>query len=104
MDDFSMGHTSISILQKNYFDYIKIDGNLIKQLSNERSQSIVSSIVHLGEELDFNVIAEYVETAEQRDMLLGMGCRIFQGYLYYKDMPGIELIELLQANDAKQAV
>lgn len=36
MDDFSMGHTSITILQKNYFDYVKIDGNLIRALENER--------------------------------------------------------------------
>lgn len=102
MDDFSMGHTSISILQKNYFNYIKIDGNLIKQLDNERSRSIVASIVKLGNELNFSVIAEYVETATQRDTLNDMGCHIFQGYLYYKDMPADELAALLDSQPAKQ--
>lgn len=97
MDDFSMGHTSISVLQKNHFDYIKIDGNLIRQLEeNERSRSIVSSIVDLGERLNFSVIAEYVETAAQRDMLDEMGCHVFQGYLYYKDLPIEQLVELVQ--------
>lgn len=95
MDDFSMGRTSISILQKNYFDYIKIDGNLIKQLDNERIRSIVASIVKLGKELDFGVIAEYVETEKQRNILLSTGCDIFQGYLYYKDIPIEELTDKL---------
>ena len=96
MDDFSMGHTSIAFLQKNYFDYVKIDGNLIKALSNERSQSIVSSIVNLGRELNFKVIAEFVETEKQKEKLLDMGCGIFQGYLYYRDMPVDELAVLLK--------
>lgn len=96
MDDFSMGHTSISILQKNYFDYIKIDGKLIKQIENERIRSIVSSITKLGRELNFKVIAEYVETEKQRDILLGMGCEIFQGYLYYKDIEIDALNDILQ--------
>lgn len=96
MDDFSMGHTSISFLQKNYFDYIKIDGNLIKQIENERVQSIVSSIVQLSKELRFRVIAEYVETEKQRDILLGMGCYILQGYLYYKDLDISEINAALE--------
>ncbi len=96
MDDFSMGHTSVSILQKNYFDYIKIDGNLIKQLDNERIRSIVSSIIKLGSDLNFNVIAEYVETEKQRDVLLGMGCHIFQGYLYYKDLDAGQIADVLR--------
>ena len=96
MDDFSMGNTSITILQKNCFDYVKIDGNLIKQLDNERCMSIVSSIVQLGTQLNFSVIAEYVETEEQRNKLLRIGCNIFQGYLYYKAMPCAQMKELLQ--------
>ena len=87
---------SHSILQKNYFDYIKIDGKLIKQIENERIRSIVSSITKLGRELNFKVIAEYVETEKQRDILLGMGCEIFQGYLYYKDIEIDALNDILQ--------
>ena len=104
MDDFSMGHTSISILQKNYFNYIKIDGNLVRMLDkNERSRSIVSSIVRLGKQLNFTVIAEFVETPEQRDMLAEMGCHIYQGYLYYKDMPADDLEQLLKEQKSAQA-
>ena len=103
MDDFSMGHTSISILQKNYFDYIKIDGNLIRQLAeNERCRSIVASIVHLGDQLHFSVIAEYVESEVQQRMLEEMGCYIYQGYLYYRDMPMEQLIRLLSRQGEKE--
>lgn len=96
MDDFSMGNTSITILQKNYFDFVKMDGSLIRNLQNERTQSIVSSIIQLGQRLNFRVIAEYVETEEQRDQLLAMGCDTFQGYLYYKDMPVENLVGILK--------
>lgn len=98
MDDFSMGHTSISFLQKNYFNYIKIDGNLIKNIDNERCKSIVESIVQLGKQLNFNVIAEYVETEKQKDILYDMGCYIYQGYLYYKDVEIEELLSLIEGN------
>lgn len=96
MDDFSMGNTSITILKKNYFDYVKIDGSLVKALDNERVRSIVSSIINLGKQLNFEIVAEYVETKEQRDKLLEIGCEIFQGYLYYKDMPIQELIDIIK--------
>ena len=96
MDDFSMGHTAISLLRKNYFNYIKIDGHLIRDLENERSQSIVASIIELGKGLNFKVIAEYVETEKQRNLLAELGCGIYQGYLYYKDMPIEQLKGLLK--------
>ena len=95
MDDFSMGHTSISLLRKNYFDYVKVDGHLVRDLENERCRSIVASIVRLGKTLNFRVIAEYVETEAQRAELSRMGCKIYQGYLYYRDMPADALCELL---------
>ncbi len=96
MDDFSMGHTAISLLRKNYFNYIKIDGHLIRDLENERSQSIVASIIELGKGLNFKVIAEYVETEKQKNLLEELGCGIYQGYLYYKDMPIDKLAGLLK--------
>lgn len=99
MDDFSMGHTSITFLQKNYFDYIKIDGNLIKDIHNERSRNIVLSIISLGKKLNFDIVAEYVECAMQKDTLLEMGCNIFQGYLYYKDMSKNDFLVLLQKDN-----
>ena len=83
LDDFSMGHTSLQYLQHNQFDLVKLDGNLVKSLlGNERTKEIVGSIVHLSRSLNFKVLAEYVETAEQKEALEQLGCLLYQGYLF----------------------
>ncbi len=93
MDDFGMGYSSMSYLQNSNFDYVKLDGSLIREISvNPRSKEIVKTICQLSEKLNFEVIAEYVETEEQRDLLRSLGCRIYQGYFYGKAMPLEELI------------
>lgn len=93
MDDFGMGYSSMTYLQNSSFDYVKMDGSLIREIStNSRSKEIVKTICQLSEKLGFEVIAEYVETEEQRDLLLSLGCRLYQGYLYGKAMPVEELI------------
>ena len=74
IDDFGMGHTSIVYLQSNYFDVVKLDGSLVNTiLENSTDQKIVASVVELGEKLGVKVIAEYVETEEQRDKLKELG-------------------------------
>ena len=83
LDDFSMGHTSLQYLQHNQFDIVKLDGNLVKSLlTNDRTKEIINSIVYLSKSLDFKVLAEYVETEEQRVALEAIGCCLYQGYLY----------------------
>ena len=98
MDDFSMGHTSIAFLQNSTFDYVKLDGSLVKNIDNERSRNIIESIVNLGKTLNFEVVAEYVETHEQKFKLEALGCNIYQGYLYYKPMKVEDLIRELHKN------
>ena len=102
LDDFSMGKTSITYLQNNHFDYVKLDGSLVKNLDNERSQDIVLSIVKLGKDLDFDVIAEYVENIEIVDKLASLGCYIYQGYYYSKPLNFENFIILLQDDLAKR--
>ena len=83
LDDFSMGHTSLQYLQYNKFDMVKLDGNLVRSiLENERTKEIINSIVYLSHSLGFKVIAEFVETREQRDALESIGVNLYQGYLY----------------------
>lgn len=94
VDDFSMGHTSVKYLQTNLFDLVKLDGSLITDLvHNQRSQEIVSSIVHMANNMNFAVLAEYVEVTEQRDLLERLGCHLYQGYLY---SPAVPLEEFMQ--------
>lgn len=83
IDDFGMGYTSLKYLQTNKFNIVKLDGSLTRDiLNNEVNQKIIHSIVELGSTLGFDIIAEYVETAEQRDKLLELGCKIYQGYYF----------------------
>jgi EAL domain-containing protein (putative c-di-GMP-specific phosphodiesterase class I) len=98
MDDFSMGNTSIRFLQDTLFDYVKLDGSLVKNLDNDRAQNIIESIIKLGSSLNFEVIAEFVETEEQKEKLKNMGCFIYQGYLYYKAIPYDDVIKVLKNN------
>lgn len=85
IDDFGMGHTSILYLQSSSFGVVKLDGSLVRDIeTNTTNQNIVSSIVTLARKLDIEVIAEFVETSQQRDKLLELGCNWYQGYLYEK--------------------
>lgn len=91
IDDFGMGHTSLVYLESSYFCVVKLDGSLTKECQNERYQEIISSITRLSHNLHFDVIAEYVETKEQREKLQELGCTGFQGYLYSPALPLEEL-------------
>ena len=90
-----MGSTSLTYLQNNHFDYVKLDGSLVSNIENERSKNIIGSIISLGKDLDFKVIAEYVETEVQEKILKELGCDIVQGYLYSKAVAKEEIIKLL---------
>lgn len=87
LDDFGMGHNSILQLQDGLFDEVKLDGNLVTQLlTNERSRDIISGIVRISKDLHCRIVAEYVETAELRDLLKNLGCSIYQGYFYSRPL------------------
>ena len=97
MDDFGMGATSILYLKECIFDTVKIDGSLVTGLmTNPVCSELIGSIVKLGQTLAFTVIAEYVETEAQRDRLIGLGCRQFQGYLYSKALAPAELAAFIR--------
>lgn len=88
IDDFSMGNTSIKYLQINLFSLIKLDGSISKSvLNNDRSYEIVSSITKLANDLGIQVLAEFVETEEQRKILENADCHWYQGALYSLAFP-----------------
>lgn len=83
IDDFSMGQTSLNYLKDNLFDLIKLDGSLVKSLfTHQNSREIISSITHLASSLNMSVLAEFVETEEQKEALHQIGCDCYQGWLY----------------------
>lgn len=100
MDDFGMGHSSMSSMQNNHFSHVKLDGNLVKDvMKNERSADIIQAICNLANKLDCQIIAEFVETEEQKEKLRELGCEIYQGYLYSKALPFDDFIDFLIENN-----
>lgn len=83
MDDFGMGYTSLLYIRHFNIDTIKIDGSIIRDILRDKScQDIVSSMVYLCKTLNIRVIAEYVEEADQYELLKLLGCSEYQGYLF----------------------
>jgi EAL domain-containing protein (putative c-di-GMP-specific phosphodiesterase class I) len=77
MDDFGTGYSSLLHLQSFPFDVLKIDRSFVHSMTNTReARKIVAAIVGLGRSLDLVTIAEGVETEEQSEMLLRLGCRL----------------------------
>lgn len=99
IDDFGMGHTSLIYLQSNYFDVVKLDGSLVKSiLTSTTNQKIVSSVVDLSKKLDIHVVAEFVETEDEKNTLCDLGCFWYQGYLYSPAIPLDKFLSYLKAH------
>ncbi|MCP3717645.1 EAL domain-containing protein [Paraburkholderia sp. CNPSo 3281] len=83
IDDFGTGYSSLAYLKRFDIDYLKIDRSFVQNLSvDENNQVLCEAMVVLAHKLGIQVIAEGVETVEQRDFLKSMGCDFAQGYLY----------------------
>nr|WP_198982357.1 EAL domain-containing protein [Herbaspirillum sp. ASV7] len=96
LDDFGTGYSSLSYLGRFPIDQLKIDQSFVRRLhSDAATASIVRSIIMLGQSLELSIIAEGVETREQRDLLHAHGCTLYQGYWYGKPMPGEQFRLLL---------
>ena len=93
VDDFGMGYSSLSYLQKLPFSELKIDRSFTSRIHEAGTLAIVRSIIQIAYNLEIDVVAEGVETKEQADVLYGLGCNCAQGYLFYKPMSFRELEE-----------
>lgn len=103
IDDFGTGYSSLSYLRRFPVDTLKIDQSFVKTMDAE-NYAIVKTIVGLARNLDLNVVAEGVETADQHKRLALAGCGSAQGYLYAQPMPaqGIGVFIESSQRNAKQ--
>jgi len=104
MDDFGIGYSSLNYLRLFPFDKIKIDRSFVNDLSNgnDLSFAIVQAVTRLAGVLDVPTTAEGIETREQLELVRAAGCTEFQGYLFSKPRPAVEIMQLLQV-DARVA-
>lgn len=97
VDDFGIGFSSLSYLQKLPFAELKIDRSFINGIQDAGTLAIVRSIIQLALNLGMTAVAEGIESEEQVEILRALGCKIGQGYYYYKPMPIEQLNTILDA-------
>ncbi len=92
IDDFGTGYSSLSYLTKLPIKKLKIDQSFVRKLPDAIEDSaIAKAVIALAKSLNLNIIAEGVETEEQKEFLINNGCENIQGYFYSKPIPADEM-------------
>ena len=98
IDDFGTGYSSLSYLNRYPIDYLKIDQVFVRNLVVDgNSRTLSEAIIAMAHKLGLKVIAEGIETPEQRRLLKEAGCDFGQGYLYSRPVPAVDFETLLHA-------
>ena len=98
LDDFGTGYSSLRHLQDLPFDVLKVDQSFVSSMTSKReSRKIVAAIVGLGQSLDLITVAEGVETEEQAEMLLRLGCTLGQGWFYGRPATADQIPKIVAA-------
>ena len=102
IDDFGTGYSSLSYIKRLRPDKLKIDRSFVKDLpADADDRALTEAIISIAQSLSIAVVAEGVETPEQRDYLLGQGCALQQGYLLGRPMPAQQLLALMAEQESE---
>ena len=96
LDDFGTGYSSLSYLTDFPIDILKIDRSFVSKIGNTKQEAIVNAMIAMGKAMGLKVVAEGVETEQQRDYLMHQNCDILQGYLFAKPLTAVHATEYLQ--------
>ena len=97
LDDFGTGYSSLNYLKRFPIDIVKIDQGFVADMTDDpASHAIVSAVIELAHLLGMTVVAEGVETVEQRDQLALLGCDHSQGFYFARPMPAEDLDVLMR--------
>jgi EAL domain-containing protein (putative c-di-GMP-specific phosphodiesterase class I) len=92
LDDFGTGYSALGYLARFPIDKIKIDRSFVDGLQGQTHHvALVQAILALAKGLELTVVAEGIETPEQRDLLNTMGCALGQGYLFAAPRPALDI-------------
>lgn len=104
LDDFGTGYSSLSRLAQLPIRELKIDRGFMRDIEkNSNARAIVTSVVRVGQSLQLTVVAEGVETDEQRNLLTELGCDVVQGFLYAPALSPTSFGRWLLDHSAKRA-
>gem|GEM_PF-403332 len=96
LDDFGTGYSSLSYLKRLPLDQLKIDQSFVRDLFTDANDATIArTIIALGHSLSLSVIAEGVETLEQRNALAEMGCDAYQGYYFARPVAASDLAQTM---------
>ena len=99
LDDFGTGYSSLSYLRLFPLNVLKIDQSFVRDMLNdEQALNIVTTIIELAHSLKLQIVAEGIETLEQKDLLQELGCQIGQGYLLSKPLDIDKANKLIQSS------
>ncbi len=104
VDDFGTGYSSLSYLRQFPIDVLKIDQSFIRQITSDFDDlTIIAAIISMGKSLKHVVVAEGIETDQQRAYLQSHHCEEGRGYLFSRPVVASQLVDLLRLN-AKETV
>jgi diguanylate cyclase (GGDEF)-like protein len=103
IDDFGTGYSSLAYLRRLPVDQIKIDKAFVADLDHPDHHALVRTIADIGHALGLEVLAEGVETEEQRAILLALGCQGLQGYLLHRPLDAAAFRALLAGSPAQSS-
>lgn len=96
MDDFGSGYSSLNTLKNVPIDILKLDMGFLSEDNETKGEKIIKNVVTMASELDLDMISEGVETKEQADFLMYVGCDVIQGFYYSKPIPVAEFEKKLK--------